>query len=74
MTEPTAALIMAVIFGVCGVAAIAAALANCEWFFRSGNVRMLTPGLSRRWRRIIYGTAGVLMIFACVRLLLTAIG
>ena len=73
MTETTAAWIMAVIFGLCGIVAVAAALLDSEWFFRSANVRMLTPGLSRRWRRIIYGSAGALMLLASTHLFLTRI-
>lgn len=73
MSIGTAAAIMASIFGLCGVLALAASLLNWDWFFRSANVRMLTFGLKRPWQRLIYTICGAAMIYMAYRLTLDAL-
>lgn len=67
-----AAIIMASLFGLCGIMSILASLLNWDWFFRSVNVRMLTFGMRRPWQRVLYGLCGVAMIFMAIRLFLDA--
>lgn len=68
MEVQTAARVMAVVFGACGLLSVAASLMNWDWFFRSANVRLLTFGLRRPYQRVIYGVCGCLMLLMCVRL------
>lgn len=62
----TAALILAGVFALSGLTALGASLADSDWFFRSPSVRMLMPGLGRRWQRAVYGVFGMLMVIAAV--------
>lgn len=65
-----AALIMASMFAIGGVFSLIAAVAGWDWFFRSPNVKALTMGVGKRWQRVIYGIAGLLMIAASTRIIL----
>jgi len=65
----TAAIIIASIFGLCGIFSLLAALFGWNWFFRSANVRAMTFGIRRCWQRTVYGIAGVLMIAAAIHIL-----
>ncbi|MBO1735993.1 MAG: hypothetical protein DBY16_10830 [Coprobacter sp.] len=40
--------------------AIAASIANWDWFFNSKNCRMLTGTLKRNASRLLYGLLGIL--------------
>ncbi len=63
------AIIMASIFGLCGIFSLLAAVFDWDWFFRSANVKAMTFGIRRCWQRTIYGIAGALMIVAATHIL-----
>ena len=60
--EPIPALIVLCLFLLSGGLALAAAIANWEWFFNSKNCRMLTSRFSRAQARWLYGIIGSLIL------------
>ncbi|MCU6768339.1 MAG: immunity 17 family protein [Barnesiella sp.] len=58
--EQTGIYIVVGIFLFAGGMAIAASIANWDWFFNSKNCRMLTGTLKRNASRLLYGLLGIL--------------
>ena len=58
--------IIQIIFLLSGATALMAALFNWEWFFTTRNAEPVVKKLGRGKSRLLYGTAGVVFIFAAI--------
>ena len=58
--------IIQIIFLLAGVTALMAAVFNWEWFFTTSNAEPVVKRFGRYKSRLLYGTAGVLFIFAAI--------
>lgn len=58
--------IIQIIFLLAGVTALMAAVFNWEWFFTTSNAEPVVKRFGRDKSRLLYGTAGVLFIFAAI--------
>lgn len=66
-----ATLILAAIFALCGLTALIAAITGSRRFFATAGSRAFTGRRHLRAARILYGTAGTLMLAAATYLALT---
>lgn len=61
--ETSAGLIfVTLVFSLSGALAVLASLFNWNWFFESGNAKLLTGKFRRRTARIVYFVAGILIL------------
>ncbi|MCM1332319.1 MAG: immunity 17 family protein [Bacteroides sp.] len=68
MSVVTATYVLCAIFACGGVFSIAAGVGGWDWFFNSGNVRLLTGGIPRRYARLLYVLIGIAIIGMAVYL------
>lgn len=61
--------ILAAIFGLCGVTALAAGVTGARWFFSASGSRAFTGRRHRLAARVLYAVAGALMILAALYLI-----
>jgi len=62
MSVVSATYVLCAIFACGGVFSIAAGIGGWGWFFNSGNVKVLTGGMPRRYARLLYVLIGVAII------------
>ena len=55
-----------IVFIVVGVALTIISLCNPDWFFASRNTQFVVESIGRTKARVVYGSAGLLMIIASI--------